>query len=782
MTYDLTGLPPTPEEVRAFAAEAMGNSRLAIESLTDRLLASPRYGEQWGRHWLDVVRFGESTGFERNVILENAWPFRDYVIRSCNEDKPFNRFIVEHLAGDVIGKGDPQVEVGTAFLVAGPYDNVGNADPVAQANILAATLDDTITATGSAFLGLTLNCARCHHHKFDPIPTEDYYRLRAAFEGVRHGDRVLATTEEKQRFAEATRPLEQRKTTLAEEKSALEKIVRTRADALPAAAPALRPAPDPMRTEETFAPVSARFVRMKILAQSSNAKSGGGAQLDEFEVWSAGRNVALASAGAQAAGASARTAEDFAEAYGPAHVIDGKFGARWFAGSPAELTITLARAETIDRVVFSNDRHSQPITNKRGRSQYPTEYEIFVSADGAEWSKVADSTDRAAADAALSAERNFRRAIAPGESAQLAQLDRALADVEKRLKAVPPLPEVWAGKFSPVKEPTRVHKGGDPMKPGDAVAPASLSVLDRVTSPFALAADAPESQRRLALAEWIASDANPLTARVLANRVWHYHFGTGLVDTPGDFGFLGSRPTHPELLDFLAQRLRAHGWRLKALHREIVLSQTYRQSSAARADAATLDQDARLLWRFPPRRLSAEEIRDTMLTAAGQLDLTMGGPGFRLYRYLNDNVSTFAPLDAPGPETYRRAVYHQNARASVVDVLSDFDLPDNTASAPRRASTTSPLQALTLLNHRFTLDMAEALAARIEGDTDFQSVSGDKEQTGGLRHPIRSAFAFAFQREPTAREIEAASALIAAHGPRAFCRALLNSNELLHLE
>jgi hypothetical protein len=304
------------------------------------------------------------------------------------------------------------------------------------------------------------------------------------------------------------------------------------------------------------------------------------------------------------------------------------------------------------------------------------------------------------------------------------------------------------------------------MKPGDAVVPASLSVLDQVTKPFALKPDAAEGQRRLALAQWITSSDNPLTPRVLANRVWQWHFGTGIVDTPSDFGFLGSKPTHPELLDFLAQRLLAHGWRLKPLHREILLSQTYQQSAAFRPEAAKEDKDARLLWRFPPRRLSAEELRDTMLTVAGKLQLEpMGGPGFRLYKFTQNNVCTYFPLDTHGPETYRRAVYHQNARASVVDVLADFDLPDIAFAAPKRANTTTPLQALTLLNHRFTLDMADALAQRVDGP-----------------EVVETAYRVLFQREPTSTESGAAHALIAKSGVKAFCRALLNSNELIYLE
>jgi hypothetical protein len=336
---------------------------------------------------------------------------------------------------------------------------------------------------------------------------------------------------------------------------------------------------------------------------------------------------------------------------------------------------------------------------------------------------------------------------------------------------VPKPREIWAGNFEQPREHTFVHQGGDPRKPGAAVLPSSLSVLQAVTKPFELQADAPEGERRLALARWITND-NPLTARVLANRVWHYHFGAGIVDTPSDFGFLGSRPTHPVLLDWLAGRLIEHGWRLKPLHREIMLSRTYQQSAQVRAEAATLDKEARLLWRFPPRRLSAEEVRDSMLFVAGRLDMKMGGPGFRLYKHSQNNVSTYFPLDQHGPETYRRAVYHQNVRASVVDVLSDFDLPDTAFATPRRANTTTPLQALTLLNHRFTLDMATALSNRVTKATP-------KSEPADL---VKAVYRLLFNRMPSSREQNAATALVREHGLPALCRALLNANEFLFVE
>lgn len=770
MTYDMHGLPPTPEEVEQFAKDWQTNIS-AVKDLVDRLLASPRYGERWGRHWLDVIRFGESNGFERNFVIDDLWPFRDYVIKSINDDKPFDQFIIEHLAGDVIGKDNPQVEVGSAFLVAGPYDDVGNQDVVAQKNIRAATIDDMITATGSAFLGVTLNCARCHNHKFDPIPSEDYYRARAAFEGVTHGRRVVATKEQRAAHAAAMKPLNRELAALTRELGALEKEIDARARDVFAKVKPTRPKVDPLGTDEPFPAVQAkqlRFVIHRLTSDpSSKAARAGGGKLTEFRVWSTdGRNVALATNGTKAEGAKSTVAEDFPEAYGPQYCIDGATGEAWFIGNPPVLTLTFAKPETIERITFVNARGDRDTDESKVRGATPSEYEVQVSVDGRKWRTVATDEGREPWSPAHGIAKARSQVITPEEEAKLADLGKRIAAVNARIARVPTLPQIWAGNFAQPKDRTVLHRGGDPMKPGEEIVPASLSLLDGTTAPYQLAADAPEGERRLSFAKWIVAKDNPLTPRVLANRVWHYHFGTGIVDTPSDFGFLGGRPTHPELLDYLAAKLVAGGWRLKALHREILLSRAYQQSAAYREDGGGLDGASRLLWRFPPRRLSAEELRDTMLAVSGRLQLEpMGGPGFRLYRFTQNNVCTYFPLDVHGPETYRRAVYHQNARASVVDVLTDFDLPDIAFAAPKRANTTTPLQALTLLNHSFTVDMAGALADRLRNND-----------------PVGQMYRQVFQRPPTTPERAAAESLIKAHGLKALCRALLNSNELMYLE
>ena len=771
-TYDLTGLPPTPEEVEAFKAASIRNPQSAIRDLIDRLLASPHYGEHWGRHWLDVVRFGESRGFERNQIITNLWPFRDYVIRAFNDDKPFDEFIREHLAGDVIGKNKADVEIGSAFLVAGPYDDVGNQDPVAAAQIRADQMDEMIRTTSEAFLGVTLGCARCHDHKFDPLATKDYYAMYATFAGTVHGERAVATAEAERAYAGKTKPLEAEKARLKDEHDTLQKTLDARAKA---AEPELaktwtRPKSSGYGTEERFAPVEARYVRLAVEGSNSTSeKRGKHFTLDEFEVWTADetpRNVALAANGGQARG-DAREIKDFAGAYSAALTIDGKFGERWQAAGN-QLIISLAKPERIARIFFSSDRTHQ-LDEGHFITAFVGDYRIEVSLDGKHWQEVANSADREPATPARKEARLLTHATTKDESARLAELTREIARVDAGLAKIPPLAVWWVGTHKDAPGPFNIFLGGSPQRVADAVVPASLSVFDGAKSSYRLNAAAPESERRIALAKWITAPDNPLPPRALANRVWHYHFGRGIVDTPSDFGYMGSRPTHPELLDWLARQLVSNGWKLKPLHRLIMTSQAYRQSAEWNESAAHADGDSRLLWRFPPRRLSAEEVRDTVLSVAGKLSPAMGGPGFRLYEYQQDNVATYVPLNVHGPETYRRAVYHHNARAARVDMLTEFDCPDPSFSEPRRASTTTPLQALTMMNHSFSLDMAAALAERLT------------HEAGDTPARVRRAFALCYARGASGEEIASGVKLIESFGLRAFCRAMLNTNELINV-
>ena len=812
-TYDLVGLPPTPEEVESFVSDP---DPLAYRKLINMLLESPHYGERWGRHWLDVIRFGESNGYERNVVNNRLWPFRDYVISSINEDKPFDQFIREHIAGDVFGQNDPTIAVGSAFLVAGPYDDVGNQDPAQAAQIRANTLDEIIRATSEAFLGMTLGCARCHDHKFDPITQQDYYGLYATFSGIRHGAVELATPEAKARRDMAINPLNDRKSTLEQNQTELREAILKRAKEHLAEYEAqwTRPPVDRTGTEEHFKPVTAKFVRLVCESRDNAPNSSTGFQIDEFEVWSAPQqqpaddaqharpnNVALAINGGKATG-KARRIDDFPNAYGAQHAIDGKTGERFIAAGN-DLTIELAEPTLIAHVVFSSAKGEQ--TPEQRKFAFVGEYRIEVSDDGNHWREVANGRNRKLPDVEGHLERRLLELeTSSDEQAEQARLVQALKSVNEEISRVPTLPSVWIGKRVPqdAKGPFHVFVGGSPQNKGESVVPASLTVFNSDTpeelkdgsGSYRLSPDAPEAERRVALANWIVHSENPVTPRVLANRLWHYHFGTGIVDTPSDFGYMGGRPTHPKLLDFLALKLTQNGWRLKELHRLIMTSQTYMQSSEFRTEPAKVDGDSRLLWRFPPRRLSAEEVRDTFLSVAGALEhshsqqhredseevsqssvptnhlVPDGGPGFRLYQFLQDNVCTYVPLDEHGPETYRRAVYHQNARATVIDLMTDFDQPDCSFSSPRRAETTTPLQALTMLNHSFTLDMARTLAERLRRDC------GDEPDA-----QIRRVYELCYSRKPTSAEVTACREFVTSYGFAGLCRVLLNTSEMIYV-
>ena len=767
-SFDLIGLPPSPEEIEAFVADP---NPKAYESLIDGLLASPRYGERWARHWLDVVRFGESDGYEQNRVRNNAWPFRDYVIRSLNQDKPFDQMVLEHLAGDLVAAGDPQTEVATAFLVSGPHDTVRIANIEGKRQQRANDLDDMVSATASSFLGLTVHCARCHDHKFDPILQEDYYRTQAVFNGVEFGERPWADppmvashasrTEEIRRELEA---VEQRFTTLRE--TAALRLESRKADILER----FQDPVDSVGTEESFPALDARYVRMTITAV---AKAIDVAVLDELEVWTAGRkprNVALSSQGARVTARSTRKEDAAANTYGVEHVIDGRFDRYWWSDEKGagQVTIELPGLHRIDRVFWSRDR--QGAYGHIHLRNVPVGYVIEVSTDGERWQAVADTTSRLPYDKKEREEFLLVEALSEEQRVDWDQLAGRKQELDKAQKDIDPLPMSYSGIMGQPKEPSHLLERGNPMKPGKIVSPGNLSALADLLPPFELPPEAPESERRLALARWITHDQNALTARVLANRIWHYHFGTGVVGTPNDFGFNGARPTHSELLDWLAGRVQMLGWRWKPFHKEIMMSMTYRQSSRHVAEFAEIDSDTRYLWRFPPRRLEAETIRDSILAVSGKLDLRMGGPGFRLYRYTVDNVATYYPQEEFGELTFRRAVYHQNVRAVKPGLLGPFDCPDSALSTPRREVTTSPLQALTLLNGRFSLQQAVFLAERLAAEAG---------QRPGAQ--VDRAFGLAFGRVPEAGEREAAIGLVERHGLAVFCRALINSNEFIYV-
>jgi hypothetical protein len=735
VTFDLTGLPPTPEAVDAFVRDSSPN---AYAKLVDRLLASPAYGERWARHWLDVVRFAESHGYEMNTLRPNAWPYRDYVIRAFNEDISYPQFIAEQLAADAFGVKDARAAAATGFLVAGPHDMVGNATPEGQMQQRSDDLFDIVSTTGTTFLGLTIGCARCHDHKFDPVTQTDFYSLQAVFAGVEHAERDLIAPNDplRRREIEVARAERQR---IDRQLDALEPRAGT------PGSPPVRSPVQPTRNIERFDTVEARFVRFTVNATTDGTEPC----IDELELYGAderGGDLALAERGVKA---SASSVYPNNPKHRIEHINDGRHGndRSWISHEPGRgwVQIELPKTARIERVVWGRDRQRQYL------DRLPRDYRIDVSMDGHKWKTVAGSWDRQPPGRSAVNSDAVRRLLE-----ERRQLDERLNELEKPAR-------VYAGTFR-TPDRTFVLKRGDPMQKLKEVQPSALS---RIGPPMKLKPGATEPERRLALAEWIAHPDNPLPARVMVNRVWHWHFGQGLVRTPSDFGTNGDQSSHPDLLDWLAAEYRRNGGHLKPLHRLIVLSSTYRQASRFDAKAASIDAGNRLLWRYEPRRLEAEAIRDSMLSVSGVLNPRMGGPGYHLWEY-SGYVISFTPKKVLGPEEFRRMIYQFKPRLQQDGTFGVFDCPDATAAMPRRNLSTTALQALNLLNDPFVLDQSERFAGRLQREAG-------KEPDA----QVRRAFRLAFGRIPSATEERAAIQLVRMHGLTVFCRALFNANEFV---
>ena len=698
--FDLLGLPPSPEEIEAFvrecslshpptftpasgAGEKVGKREsvnAAYERLVDKLLASPRYGERWARHWLDVVRYADSNGHERDEFRPEMWRYRDYVVRSLNEDKPYDRFIREQLAGDELLAAAPRNHaeadalIATGFLRLGTYDSTASIfqEDRKQRNDLMA---DLVNTTGSAFLGLTFSCCNCHDHKYDPLSQADHFRFRAFFAAVKSRDDL---------------PID------------------------------LAPEQDAIRTHN---------------------------------------------AGVDAKTAEAQKAVD--DALWPARK---KLRDERIAKLPAD----------IQELLKTNEIKRDEATKKQLASHL-------------EKLKVSDKDALAALD---DAGKKLH-----GEAA--AKVDA----LKKQKRAFTVAMAVSEGNA----EPTKLFYQGDFTEPREEVQPGFLSVLDPNPAKVK-AAPSGTTGRRLALAEWIASPHNPFTARVLVNRLWQHHFGTGLFANPNDLGYAGPKPTHPELLDWLATEFVARGWSVKAMHRLMVTSAAYRQvsgyerarvrgseSGAVRKSSLShphtltpshvADPDNKLLWRQTPRRLAAETMRDTLLAVSGKLRPHAGGKP--LWPPLPDEILKAQPgvLEGlEGKDSGRRqgwyadkeedcdvrSLYLIQKRCVPLPFLQVFDLPDTSFSCARRDVTTVAPQALNLLNSDFSLRAAKALAARV--GTEAGDDPGKQ---------IERAVWLTLSRAPTATERQQAAAFLAKHGKTGlseFCRALLNVNEFVYVD
>jgi hypothetical protein len=737
----MLGMHPSPGEVAAFVNDPQPD---AWERLVDRVLDDPRLGERWAQHWLDVIRYAETHGFETNQERPNAWPFRDWVVDALNHDLPYDQFVRGQLAGDALGSS-----TGTGFLVAGPYDLVKSQDINLTLMQRQNELDGMINTTGTTFLGLTLGCARCHDHKFDPVTQRDYYSLQAIFAGVNHAERMID---------------QKRDPALAMEQAALESRVdsaKKELTLLEAGIPRFKPPVNARGNEEVFEPVPARFIRFNI-ARANRAEPC----VDELEIFAEGKNVALASAGARATASGV-----YLDGSNPIHqlalVNDGRYGnsRSWIANSSTNacVQIELAKPATIGRIKWARDREG------RYNDRLAVEYTFEVATEPGQWRTVASSADRPPTGDGTQTKLEYLLAHLKGEEAtKVRQLAKRLAGDEQRLGEIHAAMRrtVYAGTFRQ-PEVTHVLHRGDPLAKRDEVGPDGIGALGGA---LGLAPNAPEQQRRLKLAQWITTPDNPLTARVIVNRLWKHHFGTGLAATLNDLGVNGVLPTHPELLDWLAAELVSSGWSLKRIHRLILTSRAWRQSSQPRREALAVDGGSRFLWRFPPRRLEAEVIRDNILLATGTLDSRMGGPGFSGFRVEAENVRHYHPKESYGPADWRRMLYMTKVRQERESTFGAFDCPDFNQTVPSRSRSTTPLQSLSLLNSPFVLQQAGLLAKRLRHESGADS-----------RAQVARACQLALGREPTREELADASGLVAEHTLEAFCRALFNANEFLFL-
>ena len=764
--FDLWGLPPTPDDLRQFIDDL---SPHAIENVIDRLLASPRFGERWGRHWLDVVRFAETTGFETNVDRPRAYPYRDWVVQAFNSDLPFHQFAAAQIAGDQLGH-----DAATGFLVAGAWDQVKSPDPNLTMMQREDELADMVGTTSTTFLGLTLACARCHQHKFDPLSQADYYAVKAILAGTQHGERPLTSSTQANWLA---RKKELQQLLQAGERQWLEHEPLARVTDHPiaanqgavnqvAASPSLQNARSPIqsrRNVDRFASISARKIRFEILQTNQSEPC-----LDECEVWSVDaqghfqQNVALASYGTKvtSSGNFPDTSKHRLEL-----VHDGQYGndSSWISNTNGTgwIELEFPHRVQIGCVIWGRDRQSvyQDRTARR--------YRIQVTDQGEDWSLVADASDRlehpqpptslvasteSTSDAAMSEKEKLAR--------HLQTLEQQIREVEQEIAQSSLL---YAGRFEEAPIVHRLYRG-EPQSPREVVAPN----IPHQLGTLAIDANTPEAKRRLALADWLGQESNGLVARVIVNRLWHYHFGRGIVVTPNDFGNNGASPTHPELLDWLAKQLIEHDWSLKHIHRLILTSHTYQQASHSDPHALAVDADARWLWRFPPRRLEGEAIRDAMLAVAGNLDLRMGGPGFSTFEPNENYVRVYNPKTAFQPTDFRRMVYMTRVRMVPDATFGAFDLPDGGLSCPVRSRSTNPLQAFHLLNSPFVTEQATAFASRLTREVPHDQAK-----------QIELAFSLTFGRPPDAIEQHAAESLVAKYGLSALTRSLFNASEFL---
>jgi mono/diheme cytochrome c family protein len=813
--FDLHGLPPTPEAVTAFVADTDPE---AYERLVDCLLDSPRYGERWARHRLDTVHFADSHGCEHDVFRPHAWRYRDYVIASLNRDTSWARFIREQLAADRFYPDEPQLTAALGFIAAGPLE-------LSRASTAPVTFDyldrdDIVTQTMAAFASTTANCARCHHHKFDPITQEDYYSLQAVFAGVGKGDvefdedrtagserrrwnELLAAAKSDDvakllapEFAEFVTRWEQE---FESKPSAWEPLSPTtyassdgatlkRLDDNSILATDVRPDKDTYTITAPTSLTKLTALRLDVLADDSLPMKGPGRQdngnlhLSEFEAF------VLDADASEPTRLKILTAKaDWDQAgWTIAHALDGNEATAW--GIYPQVGQSHHAVFALDQPVELQPSSQIVVVLKQlhGRGHLIGRLKLYAT-----------DADDATADVLPELVRTgvkLPRAQRSDEQQAAIAAFALRVQAEKQLAGLPAQPVVYAvsssyshaNKLASPMAPKVVHvlRRGEIDKPGEVAAPGALSAITALQGRFALDDPHDEAARRVALADWLASPDNPLTWRSVVNRVWSHHFGRGLCDTPDDFGRMGGTPSHAELLDWLAVWFRddAKG-SLRQLHRLILLSATYQRQSlpstaapldSTRRDPETIDAENRLLWRMNRRRLDAESYRDAVLQISGRIDLTMGGPGVQQFKQLEGSQLTpkldYDAFDWNDPTAARRSIYRVAWRGIADPFMESLDFPDLGMLAPKRSFSVSALQSLTVFNNDFVLHHSQLLAETLKANR----ATADEQITQACR--------LIFLREPSTNEQAILVAYTNQHGLAATCRVLLNSNEFLFVD
>jgi hypothetical protein len=830
--WDLVGLPPSPEDHRRFLAD---DSPWAYEHEIDRLLASPRYGERWARHWMDAVHFAETHGHDQDRIREQAWPYRDYLIEAFNADRPYGRFIEEQVAGDVLFPERPEATVALGMIAAGPWDESSLRD--IREDTLDRQLgryvdrDDMIGTVMSVFNSTTVQCARCHDHKFDPIPQAVYYALQAVFSGVERAHRVFdrdpSVHVRRQRWMRERRQVERGEAevldaprTSAEIRqwwsgrrsrpvrwepwdahtflSAGGAVLQRQSDGSYRAG-GLRPERDTYTLTRSAGEKPVRAIQLELLPDEGLPHRGpgrneenGNLHLSEIELW------VTSSGGAEPKRVRwVRATSSFdQDGWTAAHAIDGQEKTAWGI-HPREGQAQRAVFELAEPLrPRPGDQWSLLLRQNHGGSHLIGRFRISMTDAPGQASRVIPSEiDAIAARPPETWSREQRHRVA------VFVLGERLRD---QLAGLPEPSRVYAaasdfepdGSLKPSLEPRVVHRlnRGEITQPREVVAPGTVSFLEGLSSRFSVPPGSEEGARRAALARWLSHRDNPLTWRSIVNRVWLHHFGRGLVNTPNDFGRMGERSSHPELLDWLAVWFRDEaGGSMKALHRLILTSATYRQCSqgGGPGSALTLDPDNRWLGRMNRLRLDAECVRDGMLRIAGRLDLRMGGPGDRNFDlkpgiHVTPRVD-YGLFDSDGPEGRRRSVYRFLFRTLPDPWMEALDCPAGDQLVPARENSVTLQQALALWNHEFSLRQAGHWARVLESQAVQRPPSTPLDRSRGTagaaidweRIDWDRAILWVWGRTPTESERHELDQHARQHGLASACRLLFNSNEFL---